>query len=1143
MPNTLESLLQPEAPENPLLEVIQDPIAAITISDGIRDLVGRLIAKRKENAADLETAKQEIREKLLAICTQEGLEKEDQEKALRVIEGIEETQEPETPESKTKPEYKPPVHTIVPHPVERNSAHFDQLITQITQTTDERAKLILRYFRTAENAGKVSIGELTNLIGATISTTTWKIIEKHLTDSRPFFIKITGERGKGKRPSIQLAHTLEPPPKEELPIPKNAVQGPIQRGHPLYEKFQQFYHHSITSPKNREIMYFMSKIHRGMSSNTTEIVRNTSIPNTNTATVLIKTLLTKTRPFYIEQVEDPKNTNQKLLFLCYEESEDEEDNIIPENTVEGPITNTHKLHKELEKFLENSKGGTHEKIIRILASSTNRTPTTIQTIETTTDLKYQSIRRALEDLETTKPFYVATKKHGRTSSTYLCYQETDEENKTPPPETTPSEEKSKNPLIKSDPIGTKQFLAQFAETQSTFKVAKFLTENLGINQRTTYKITSKNTEINQTFLIKLMDQFLNSTPYKLLKYTAGTTTIFKLVANQKEEDPQEESEISEEEKDLFLEWKLHPSVIGRPVLQKLIDHLSNYPIGSSFQETELAEILEIRLTSFQTQVAPLLAETEPICLVLKKGKYQTKRPEDEDSELEHTTKEDKLRRRRVLKLLTIFEENALNPLHFEPEIRALSLDDKQRSAIVNLIRSKVSKLESKLREKEIVVDQVCRQIDLLIEKVRKQFREIPEIENALKIILKRERESLSRELKFKAWEESAKGKAAKKIVQTLEKSLFKPGDKLYLEDIARLTKLEETTVKKVIRGTLLDTTPLRLEETHEKTGVYSYTITENETKEKTNGIPEFPIFPVKGPIHPSHPLYPLLQETLANLGNAERIKEILKFLAERPPHQIVTYMTIAEKTNAPNDNAAQAIVNMHLDEDDPGYKTTPFAAKKSLAPGTQRTKQLTLWCRGVVPRHKTTMRTHPLCDEWLKSIGDQTIRRLARVLTELGPRQIISTNQLIERAYKGKIPAETEREARSAIPRMLGTLTNNPEIHITKYIENGRTYLGISLSSADVTEWASKTPRKEPERKTVETILERFFTSRTHPITLTKLELKKMTGLTKKGELDKLIEILNQTPNFSLIQSTQDKKEVMFVSTKQEITDDLEIIE
>ncbi|MBT3704495.1 hypothetical protein HOG17_01815 [Candidatus Peregrinibacteria bacterium] len=41
--NTLDSLLKLEAPENPLLEIIEDPIAAITISDALRGPVLNLL--------------------------------------------------------------------------------------------------------------------------------------------------------------------------------------------------------------------------------------------------------------------------------------------------------------------------------------------------------------------------------------------------------------------------------------------------------------------------------------------------------------------------------------------------------------------------------------------------------------------------------------------------------------------------------------------------------------------------------------------------------------------------------------------------------------------------------------------------------------------------------------------------------------------------------------------------------------------------------------------------------------------------------------------------------------------------------------------------------------------------------------------
>ncbi|MBT3704496.1 hypothetical protein HOG17_01820 [Candidatus Peregrinibacteria bacterium] len=937
-----------------------------------------------------------------------------------------------------------------------------------------------------------------------------------------------------------MAHTLEPPPKKEIPIPANAVKGPIRRGHPLYEEFQTFYHHEITAPLYREIMYYMSKLESGKHTTTAGIVANTSVPNTNTATVLIKTKLTTTKPFYIEQVKNPDGSHQKLLFLCHKNPEEEEENIIPENIAEGPITKAHPLSKNLENFLRNSKGGTHERIIRILAASANKVPTTMITMETATGVATQTLKNTLDDLKDTRPFYIATRKYGKTTSLYLCYEKTKDEDTNLPPETPPSAEKSKNPIIKTDPLGTKKFLAQCANTKATFKVAQLIAEDMEVGQRTTYEILSKKTGLTRTYLIKIAEQLEQTQPYKLEKYLAEKVTILKLAANPIEKEDPEESEISEEEKELFLEWKTHPSLIGKPTIQTLIDYLSKYPIGSRFEESKLAEILEIKILSFKNQVAPILAETEPLCLILVKGQYQAKRPEDDETGLEYQTQEDKIRRRLVLKLLSIYGEETINPLPFEPEMR--SIDDETSSGITALAIKSILKLERKLKDQEFVVDQICRRIDLLIENIRSQFKDMPEVEKALKSLVERERQTMEREIKFKLWQKSAKGQSAKKIVKVLSDRYFQIGDELLLEDLARLAKVEPQTVKQAVRGSLANTTPLGLKEKHERTGVFSYTITENETKEANNGIPEIPIFPVVGPIHPSHPLYPALQQTLENLGNAERIKEILQFLANRYPNQTVTYQTVAEKTDVPSYNVTQATINMHLDEETQHHKTAPFTVKKSPLPGEKRKIQIKLWCRAQLPKQKERMRKHPSCNDWIRTLHDPTMQRLARTLVDLGPNEIISTDKLIRQAFQGKITPDVESKARTAISGMLRILTNHPEIQITRYIRQGTTYLGTSLASADVTEWAAATPRKEIERKMVEAILERFFTSRSRPITFTKKEVKKISGLKSVKEIEQLIEVLNKAPNFKLMQSPQDKKEVMFVSAKREITDDLTTI-
>jgi hypothetical protein len=335
------------------------------------------------------------------------------------------------------------------------------------------------------------IAEATDEITSSISsiTTIYLTPNGKLFRTAPFFVKKTPIEGDKRKLSYKLYYdpslddddnddpnneeeSTEDSP-EELTPPKNAVDTPLFRGHPLFDKFHDFIKALPNgSTTQKKILQTLAQRKKSETIDST-ILGIRAATKATSVEKCVSTDLIASRPFYVNTI---KKGQQEYYFLCYEETKkhDNPENapVLPNNVVDTPIEDEgHPLYKEfrdfLSKFAQNattqlgmfqtlaSREQNEKMNAEVLADEIGSTPTGIHAI-------------VLNRLSRLSPFYIDFVEENGENYYYLCYRKEGKalegpENIPPPPNEVDTPIEEGHPLQKDfqkeiqrlESIGTK----------------------------------------------------------------------------------------------------------------------------------------------------------------------------------------------------------------------------------------------------------------------------------------------------------------------------------------------------------------------------------------------------------------------------------------------------------------------------------------------------------------------------------------------------------------------------------------------------------------------------------------------------------------------------------------------------------------
>ena len=585
----LNGLTNPENPDNPIIETAQDELVAELIIEETSFDLKKIVAELELDMTDPEDAWNRVGHlfgrlrKHLDLIPEETIREIETviaENRAKITFLYTKDDQPQTQEKAKTPEYK-----IVQGPIKKGHPLQRDLIGQLIEMDSEEAKTILRFFATRE---KNQPTMTSNIVEETDLPSNYRanhIIKTQLTNSRPFFIQ-RGEK-QGLAYTLHLCYSLEPPDIETVQAPEDTVEGPIIRGHELYQKLQNQIQYGISSEPASEILYFMSKLNSKTPTTNNELSKNISCNNPG---VVISLYLEDSRPFFVRSVKTPGKRELKH-FLCYKETEE---GIIPENTVDGPIDKSHDLSEEFQDALKRIKDPEMIEFLEYAASRTGRKPMNYEElVENTNATNETSASSTAHDLQTTRPFYFLIRQLGVSHQLFFCYKETSEEDL--PPIVAKLNEPAETPLMKSDPDTAKKWLASIAHHKPATAIVQHIINNFDLNSRISNSELIKAIGFTYQTMYQTLDNILSDTsPLCISKTKEGTSVVIQVIENEREEEIEEPEEPLPENaiknSPHYTDWKIDPLVLGNRKLQQVIEILSTKPPNSEFQLEDLTEI-------------------------------------------------------------------------------------------------------------------------------------------------------------------------------------------------------------------------------------------------------------------------------------------------------------------------------------------------------------------------------------------------------------------------------------------------------------------------------------------------------------------------------------------------------------------------
>lgn len=673
----LDSLTSPVISENPLFRG-QDLAAATKIKDRIRKQVEILRREVSEEQRSPGKIWRSIRNEIELAVEEFGIAPEMASRILLVISEIqrrvgagiatdsldENITEPQSIDQETTPI---PAEAVS-GPIIKGHPLHTALINQIIDTENEDFKKILRLMASRTEEEIVTPVTLVEA-GIAENTPSANYLVGKLADSRPFYVT-RGEKEE-KTFRLHLCHTERPSEKEQIQIPENAIKdGPITPKHPLYDKLQEMLKYGTGSEREREILLFLSLKGPGEHSNSTEVAENTGCQNSNHAKVTIKGGLASSIPFYVAQVPIP-GRNQQALFLCYREVTR---GPIPKETVAGPITEGHPLHKEYQEFTAGLKEGQLKEIFEYAATLLDKRPFTYKELTEKTSIKQvPSAQRQCALMSSTRPFYFEIRKLANTQILYLCYQKTEkmilpDQGFIPPPEAP-----SATPLLKTSPQKAKEWLASVMDSESAAKIVHRLIATRAENESTTYGQIEKATGIPLITIQRTIESYLfDSAPFCLTKTKEGVTIILTITKNEQEGQEQNHQGLQIDHED-HLDWKIDQSLAGLVGAQDVIEYLALAPIGTKFPIEEVERVLDLKTLAVKEKrlnaILEALQKTKPIyieiigdSIITQKVPTPPKKPAVRHPEYKEWKEKLSQEARRAASALAILHPSAIMPL-------------------------------------------------------------------------------------------------------------------------------------------------------------------------------------------------------------------------------------------------------------------------------------------------------------------------------------------------------------------------------------------------------------------------------------------------------------------------------------------------
>lgn len=670
----LDSLTSPVISENPLFRG-QDLAAATKIKDRIREQVE--VLRREVSEGQISPGKiwRSIQNEVELAIEECGIAPETASQILSIVSeiqrrvgaGIAIDQTP-TDQQQTDQETTTTPAEAISGPIIKGHPLHAALINQIIDTKNEDLKKILRLMA-SKTPEEVITPKTIVEAGIAENTKSASYLASKLADSRPFYVA-RGEK-EGHTFSLHLCHTERPPEKGEIAVPENAIKdGPITPKHPLYDKLQEMLKYGTGSEREREILLFLSLKGSREYSTSTEVAENTGCLSTNQAKITIKDSLTTSIPFYVAQVPIP-GRKQQALFLCYREVTR---GPIPKETVAGPITEGHPLHKEYQEFTAGLKEGQLKEIFEYAATLPDRRPFTHKELMEKTSVKYANLaQRQCALMSSTRPFYFEIRKLANTQILYLCYQKTEkmvlpDQGFIPPPETP-----SATPLLKTSPQKAKEWLASVMDSEPVAKIVRHIISTRAENESTTYKQIEKATGLQLAAIQYIIENYLlDSAPFCLTKTKEGKTIILTITKNEPEEQEQKHQGPQIDYKD-YLDWKIDQSLAGLTGAQDVIEYLALAPIETKFPIEEVEQVLDLKTLAAKEKrlntILETLQRTKPIyveivgdSIVTRKVPTPQKRPAIRHPEYKEWREKFTPEAKRVISALATLQPLAILPL-------------------------------------------------------------------------------------------------------------------------------------------------------------------------------------------------------------------------------------------------------------------------------------------------------------------------------------------------------------------------------------------------------------------------------------------------------------------------------------------------